>query len=182
MSVPLPKVDEYKKIKVELLPKSSPVVLPPVENKSRMVTQEKMWTVQPEDYLPEQQWNHLFGEQYDAKMRRLATRQIATKIGGYRSQDMKNDLFDPERFVDLESVLESLKACEMKCFYCKTVVQVLYQQVREPSQWTLERLDNDEGHNKTNVVIACLKCNLRRRCIYHERYVFTKQLNVVKLE
>jgi hypothetical protein len=25
-----------------------------------------------------------------------------------------------------------------------------------------------------------LTCNLRRRTMYHERYVFTKQLNVVK--
>jgi hypothetical protein len=25
-------------------------------------------------------------------------------------------------------------------------------------------------------------CNLRRRTMYHERYVFTKQLNVVKLK
>jgi hypothetical protein len=151
------------------------------EHKIRVVTQEKKWTVRPEDYTHEQQWNHLFGEDFEAPLRTLSVRQITAKIGGYRAQDLKNGLFDPEKFVDVESVLVLLKNAEMKCFYCKMRVQVLYQHVREPEQWTLERLDNDEGHNKSNVVIACLKCNLRRRCMYHERYVFTKQLSVVKL-
>jgi hypothetical protein len=59
-------------------------------------------------------------------------------------------------------------------------VQILYEYVRESNQWTLERLDNDFGHNKGNVEIACLNCNLRRRTMYHERYLFTKELSIVK--
>ena len=70
--------------------------------------------------------------------------------------------------------------CKNKCYYCKENVNVLYEIVREPKQWTLERLDNSFGHNHDNVVIACLNCNVRRRTMYHERYVFTKQLNIVK--
>jgi hypothetical protein len=31
------------------------------------------------------------------------------------------------------------------------------------------------------VEIACLNCNLRRRTMYHERYVFTKQMGTVRL-
>ena len=152
------------------------------KHKSRVVTQEKKWIVQPEDYLPEKQWNHMFGDVFESKLRNLSIRQITAKIGGYRAQDIKNTLYDTEKFVDMDCVLNLLKTSEMKCFYCKKYVQVLYQNVREPEQWTLERLNNDEGHNKSNVVIACLNCNLRRRCMYHERYVFTKQLNVVKLD
>jgi len=59
-------------------------------------------------------------------------------------------------------------------------VHILYENVREPLQWTLERIDNDFGHNKNNVEIACLNCNLRRRTMYHERYLFTKELSIVK--
>jgi hypothetical protein len=44
----------------------------------------------------------------------------------------------------------------------------------------VERIDNSIGHNRTNIVIACLDCNLHRRTMYYERYVFTKQLNIVK--
>jgi len=36
--------------------------------------------------------------------------------------------------------------------------------------------------NRDNVVIACLECNMRRRTMYHERYLATKQLRVNKLE
>jgi len=32
------------------------------------------------------------------------------------------------------------------------------------------------------VVIACLECNMRRRTMYYERYVATKQLKVNKLD
>ena len=28
-------------------------------------------------------------------------------------------------------------------------------------QWTLDRIDNNIGHSKENVVICCLKCNLK---------------------
>jgi hypothetical protein len=59
-------------------------------------------------------------------------------------------------------------------------MKILYEHVREPKQWSLERIDNDYGHNKNNVEIACLSCNLRRKTMYHERFIFTKQLNIVK--
>jgi RNase P subunit RPR2 len=82
----------------------------------------------------------------------------------------------------MEKVLDLMIESENRCFYCKNRVHILYEYVREPNQWTLERIDNKSGHNKTNVVIACLNCNLHRRTMYHERYVFTKQLNIVKRE
>ena len=47
-------------------------------------------------------------------------------------------------------------------------------------QWSLERIENQYGHNKENVEIACLSCNLGRRTMYHERYLFTKQLEIIK--
>jgi hypothetical protein len=69
-----------------------------------------------------------------------------------------------------------------QCYYCKEDVQVLYENVREPKQWTLDRINNKMGHNHGNLLIACLNCNLRRRTMHTERYVFTKQLNIVKRE
>ena len=165
--------------------------------KQRLITQSEKWTVRSEYYDPCRQWKCLFSSQNsdsstnddfigtvadvkssEEKVRNIAKQQIVTKICGYKSQDMKNVLFDPEKFVNLEYVMNLLQMSQMKCFYCKEMVQVLYEHVREPRQWTLDRLENDQGHNKSNVIIACLNCNLRRRCMYHERYVFTKQLNV----
>jgi len=106
--------------------------------------------------------------------------QLNQKINGYKSQDIAKNLLDLEKIVDLETVLQLLLQCNLECFYCKNKVKVLYEHVREPSQWTLDRIDNDYGHNKGNLEIACLSCNVRRRTMYADRYVFTKQLKLVK--
>jgi hypothetical protein len=89
---------------------------------------------------------------------------------------------DTIKFVNLDFVIKLLCEKELKCFYCREPVYLFYNFVRENKQWTLERIDNSAGHNRDNVEVACLLCNLRRRTMYHERYVFTKQMNVVKLD
>ncbi len=113
----------------------------------------------------------------------LTRRQIMNKIYGYKSQDIEKDKYDPTRFVDYDFVCNLLREKDFKCYYCREAVFVYYTYVRENKQWTLERIDNSMGHNKDNVQIACLRCNLRRRTMHHERYLKTKQMiNVVKLE
>ncbi len=107
-------------------------------------------------------------------------RQIQNKISSYKMQDIHKKKFDTDKFVNLEFVISLLYEKGLKCFYCKESVYLFYNFVRENKQWTLERIDNNSGHNMDNVEIACLLCNLRRRTMYHERYVFTKQMNIVK--
>jgi len=107
--------------------------------------------------------------------------QINRKINSYKQQDKTKNLFNPEKIIKCDQVIELLKSCESICYYCKELVHILYKNVRESKQWTLERIDNDFGHNHDNVVISCLECNLHRRTMYHERYVFTKQLVIKKI-
>lgn len=106
--------------------------------------------------------------------------EINKKISGYKHQDVLKHIFNKRVFVDILYIINILILCNLDCYYCKEKVNVIYQQVRDPKQWSLERIDNTFGHNKGNTVIACLYCNLRRRTMYHERYVFTKQLKLVK--
>ena len=114
--------------------------------------------------------------------RKLAEGQVRRKISSYKSQDLEKGLFNKELFVSFQDVMDLFKSAKLECYYCKEVVQVLYEHVREPKQWTLERLDNSRGHNRNNVVLACLSCNLRRRCMASERYVSTKAMTtIVKL-
>lgn len=108
-------------------------------------------------------------------------RQINYKIHSYRSQDLKKSLYDESMFVDYTYVMELLREKRLLCFYCRESTSLLYETVRHGKQWTLDRIDNSFGHNRGNVEIACLTCNLRRRTMYHERYVFTKQMVHVKL-
>ena len=108
-------------------------------------------------------------------------RQIQNKVSSYKMQDIQKQKYNDEKFVDLNFVVDLLHEKGLKCFYCRESVYLFYNYVRENKQWTLERIDNAMGHNVDNVEIACLLCNLRRRTMYHERYVFTKQMNLVKL-
>jgi len=112
----------------------------------------------------------------------LLCQQVRQKISGYRGQDVEKSILNIEKLVCLQDVLDLFKTSELLCYYCKEPVLLLYEFVREPKQWTLERLDNSLGHNRDNVVLACLHCNLRRRCMASERYVQTKQMtNIVKV-
>jgi hypothetical protein len=107
--------------------------------------------------------------------------EIKKKLYGYKSQDQNKNIYDETQFIDLSNTLQLLMNCGLKCFYCKNYVKIIYEWVREPNQWSLERLNNNMGHNIGNVVIACLNCNLKRNTMYHERYVFTKQMNIKKI-
>ncbi len=57
---------------------------------------------------------------------------------------------------------------------------LLYDITRESKQWSVDRIDNDLGHNINNYHLACLDCNLKRRRRTDEKFLFTKQLNIIK--
>lgn len=154
------------------------------EKQKRQVTTTRQWTFNENDLEYENQMKLLKEIQENKIVNRepcnFIVRQINNKIYGYRTQDIDKKILCEEKLIDLQNVLNLMIKCDNKCFYCKENVNVLYEYVREPKQWTLERLDNNFGHNNDNVVIACLSCNLRRKTMHYERYVFTKQLNIIK--
>jgi hypothetical protein len=176
-----------KKISVDLTPKKKEEkeekVSKPKEIKKRVITSTDKWTFSNEDldltrqygYIKEIHCNNIINKEEC----NVIIQHINQKISGYRNQDVIKSLLS-ENLVKFDNVIDLMIKCENQCFYCKKLVHVLYENVREPQQWTLDRMDNNYGHNHDNVEIACLNCNLRRRTMYHERYVFTKQLQIVK--
>ena len=107
-------------------------------------------------------------------------REISRKISGYKSQDTKKGIFDPLLLVDVSIVLEKLVASKLQCHYCRNHVKVLFTGVRDPCQWTLDRIDNAHCHSSENTVVCCLKCNLDRRVLDADKFTFTKQLRITK--
>ena len=85
------------------------------------------------------------------------------------------------KFLTFESVINKMIECELKCRYCKNEMNVLYDISREMRQWSVDRVDNDVGHNIDNFHLACLECNLKRRRRTDEKFLFTKQLNIIKI-
>jgi hypothetical protein len=108
--------------------------------------------------------------------------ELHNKIQGYKYQDMNKDIFNPNTLITMEDLLEKLLGSKLKCYYCNKPISVLYKNVREPMQWTLDRIDNDLSHTKENTCIACLKCNLQRRVMDAKKFEFTKKLVIQKTE
>jgi len=154
--------------------------------KQRVFTKTPHWTA-ISNQLVEQEAQGLYellnNDDSISDTSKLISQQIRSKISGYASQDKEKKLFLRDQFIQFQQILDLFRETNMKCYYCKETTQLLYEHVREPKQWTLERLDNSLGHNHGNVVIACLKCNLRRRTMASERYVKTKAMSkIVKVE
>lgn len=105
---------------------------------------------------------------------------LKNKLYNYKQQDLIKKRFESKEFVSLNETIELIKSCDLKCHYCSDEVYILYQLVRERKQWTLDRINNDLGHNSKNVVIACLQCNLKRRRTNKDAFMFTKNLIINK--
>lgn len=103
------------------------------------------------------------------------------KISSYKQQDILKKKLDFNNFINFENIIHLLHESQLKCCYCHKEIFVLYKQVREMSQWTLDRIDNDTGHNSGNLVISCLKCNLKRRRINKNSFMLTKNM-IIKRE
>ena len=111
---------------------------------------------------------------------KIATQEINRKISSYKQQDTLKKRYDETKFLTFESVIHKMIECELKCRYCQNEMNVLYDVSREMRQWSVDRVDNDLGHNIDNYHLACLDCNLKRRRRTDEKFLFTKQLNIVK--
>ena len=112
----------------------------------------------------------------------LVKKQIMSKLNNYKQQDILKKVHDERKLIHLDQVIGKLQESGLKCFYCKEEVYLLYKMVREMKQWTLDRIDNDIGHFYDNVVISCLDCNLKRRKKSSHAFLFTKQMNIVRVD
>lgn len=105
---------------------------------------------------------------------------LKKKLSSYKQQDIKKNYHDYNNFITLENIIEKLVSCSMKCYYCNANTHILFKNVREESQWTLDRLNNYDEHSNSNTIICCLKCNLQRRRKNSTKFKFSKQMNVIK--
>ena len=142
----------------------------------------------PDDYFQyEKQYiflNEIYNNnfKYTNKITEVIIKQINKKISGYKQQDLLKKRYNEIEFLDFENVINKLIESELKCYYCKSNLLILYDIVREIKQWSVDRIDNDLGHDKNNFHISCLECNLQRRKKTDKNFLFTKQLNIVKKE
>ena len=155
------------------------------EKKMRIETQT--WGLNESELSFEMQLNILnelvLNDKYSKlndKYSKLIINHIKTKIQSYKQQDTIKKIYNEDEFINLEQVINLLQETKLKCHYCSCETFLLYEIVREMKQWSLDRINNDIGHNKNNLVIACLECNLKRRRTNKDSFMFTKNLKIVR--
>ena len=107
-------------------------------------------------------------------------KELERKIKSYKMQDIKKDKLNDEKLIKIDECIDKLVLSKMKCYYCMEDMLLVYENVREPKQWTLDRIDNSIGHHTNNVVISCLDCNLKRRTMNDKKFRFSKQMKIIK--
>ena len=112
----------------------------------------------------------------------IMMQQIKQKLSGYKRQDVLKNMWNKDSFVDITHVISKMIDSKLLCYYCKEQMHVLYEISREMKQWTIDIIDNDKGHNNDNYHLACLECNLKRRRQSDAKFLFTKQLKIIRHE
>jgi hypothetical protein len=106
--------------------------------------------------------------------------EIERKISSYRQQDLLKNILNPGKTITISFLIDKLIECQLKCYYCLEEMMILYKNVRDPKQWSVDRINNCNGHNIDNIVLSCLNCNLKRRNKNKDSFLFTKQLKIVR--
>jgi len=125
-------------------------------------------------------FDHLQSLKIEDEHTPIILREIKKKYLSYKGQDKLKHKFDKEQHITFDELIEKLIECDLKCYYCKKEMLLLYNKKREKNQWSLERFNNNIGHYKENTCISCLGCNLGRRTDNHEYYKKGKQLILIK--
>ncbi len=155
------------------------------EKEKKMRVETKIWGLNEEELTHQLQLEFLLSDNFiennnkDKYISKLTT-HIKNKLYNYKQQDIIKKKFNEKEFVSFEETTELLKKCSMKCCYCSSDVYILYERVREMKQWSLDRINNDIGHNIGNLLIACLECNLKRRRTNKDKFMFTKNMVIIK--
>ena len=180
--------DEKKIIITELTNGSKQIKKKEKEKKMRVET--KTWGLNNDDLSFETQLQLLkmifnkavTNEKIIDKHITMIVSHIKAKISSYKQQDILKGKLNDSDFVSFNDVIELLFESQMKCHYCSCETYLLYEVVRENKQWSLDRINNEIGHNRNNLLIACLECNLKRRRTNKDAFFFTKNLKIVRLD
>ena len=156
-----------------------------VEKEIKKRVASKKWTFSDECFNYYYQMNlingvYKNGYQDTDEISKTAIQEINKKIYGYKQQDNLKKHYDNANFITFESIINKMVESQLKCRYCKCEMSILYDVSREMKQWSVDRIDNDKGHNIDNFHLACLDCNLKRRRRTDDKFLFTKQLHIVK--
>jgi hypothetical protein len=135
------------------------------------------------EYDREQTLKMILSDEFDqaCNYEECIKKAIEQKITGYKQQDTKKNIYNSITMISFQEAKKKLIDCNILCHYCYKPVKIIYRIVRDPLQWTLDRIDNKKNHSNSNTIISCLSCNLKRRNINKDKFEFSRNLIIVKV-
>lgn len=130
--------------------------------------------------IPPEWYDYNFQLRELKKRNQILLSELKTKISSYKQQDVVKKRLLEKELVTHEYVTKLLIENNLTCHYCKEEMYIAYERCRDMQQWTLDRIDNNIGHNKGNVVVSCLKCNLQRKTRDSTKFLETKQMVITR--
>lgn len=76
-----------------------------------------------------------------------------------KNKDKKYNRFDIVNFIDTDFCKLLIEESNYKCCYCECELELIHY---GSNLITIERINNSIGHIKSNVKIACFKCNVSK--------------------
>lgn len=124
--------------------------------------------------------NELFLDENLSKPHNYLKKELIKKLNSYLTQDKSKNIHEDTSQITYDDLIIKLIESKLKCYYCQDEVQIIYDKKLQKDQWTLDRLDNFQGHCNKNTVVCCLNCNIKRGRTNNKKFLFTKQLIIKK--
>ena len=85
------------------------------------------------------------------------------KINNYKKQDKKaNRIIDERRYINFDWIEEKFETLQ-GCYICKKPFEFNVVDAKITSNLTVDRLNNNEAHHKSNCKLCCLNCNVTKK-------------------
>ena len=126
--------------------------------------------------------NELFLNENLSEPHSYIKKELTKKLNSYNQQDKTKNIHENTSNFLYDELIIKLVESKLKCYYCREDIQIIYDKKLQQNQWTLDRINNFQGHTSENTVISCLKCNIKRGRTNNKKFLFTKQLIIKKKE
>jgi hypothetical protein len=100
-------------------------------------------------------------------------------INDSKKEDIKRDRFNESEFVDIDYLVKVFEIQGGKCIYCDCELSLIFTLSNIKNKISLQRINNDYGHNKMNSVFCCSCCNYSRKELIYDISYYDKVLSKV---
>ena len=101
--------------KMITLPKEKTIKEKVKEKKDRLILEKEKWNLEDQYFEPNIQYE-ILKKKINTNVYKKMIQQIQRKISSYKAQDKEKNLFDDDKFINMEIVLEKIEKSVMKCF------------------------------------------------------------------